>query len=111
MCYIKSVVNRYYKNYVYTSIPTIIINSKIKNIHLPSCNNCIYYQKEISSSSNILNFCKKFGIKDIVSGKINYADASISRNDENMCGLNGKYFITKIYNKIDNYNPLNECEK
>jgi hypothetical protein len=39
-----------------------------------------------------LNRCEKFGTKDIVSDQIDYDFATFSRNDEDKCGKEGKYF-------------------
>jgi hypothetical protein len=57
----------------------------IKNINLPSCNNCIYYIAKTSK-------CSKFGEKDIISGKITYEKATYTRYTENMCGIIGNYY-------------------
>ena len=67
----------------------------IKNINTPACKNCIYYipnKYDIDFTSS-LNKCNKFGHKDIITDKIynDYADSC--RNDENKCGIAGKYFI------------------
>jgi len=65
----------------------------IKNIHLPSCRNCIYYQtKNINPDFSSLNKCEKFGEKDIVNGMIKYEYAESCRKNESKCGKEGKYF-------------------
>lgn len=66
----------------------------IKNINLPSCRNCIYYQtKNLNPDFSSLNKCEKFGEKDIVNGKIKYDYANSCRENESKCGKEGKYYI------------------
>ncbi len=84
-------------------------NNFIKNIALPSCNNCRYFvpNKVILCSDNYndgyeepkteniyyKSTCSKFGFKDLISGEINYEYAVICRSNEKQCGLKGKYYI------------------
>lgn len=65
-------------------------NKNIKNISFPSCKNCIHYKP--FSNNYDLGKCSVFGEKNIISDEIsnNYADKC--RNDENKCGIEGKYF-------------------
>lgn len=66
----------------------------IKNINLPSCRNCIYYQtKNLNPEFSSLNKCEKFGEKDIVNGMIKYDYANSCRENESKCGKEGKYYI------------------
>ena len=66
----------------------------IKNINLPSCKNCIYYQtKNLNPDFSSLNKCEKFGEKDIVNGMIKYDYANSCREKESKCGKEGKYYI------------------
>jgi len=37
--------------------------------------------------------CNKFGEKDIITDKITYKYADSCRNDESLCGKEGKYYI------------------
>jgi hypothetical protein len=67
--------------------------SFVKNIKSPICVNCINFIKP-SILNNDLEYgkCKLFGIKDVVSGKIKYEYASVSRiSNCNDC----KYFTEK----------------
>ena len=65
----------------------------IKNINLPSCRNCIYYQyKNLNPDFSSINKCEKFGEKDIVNGMIKYDYANSCRENESKCGKEGKYF-------------------
>lgn len=65
----------------------------IKNINLPSCKNCIYYQsKNLNPDFSSINKCEKFGEKDIVNGMIKYEYAESCRENESKCGKEGKYF-------------------
>ena len=72
----------------------------IQNQNKPICANCKFF---ISNK----NQCSKFGNMDLVSGKYNYEDANIVRNDENKCGEFAKFFeknhftfITVPYNYL-----------
>jgi len=75
------------------------------------CINCKFFTKH-PLSSNIYGKCKLFPTDDydkldyLVSGKnkFNYRYCSSIRNDENMCGLKGKYYEKKIelFSKIKN---------
>jgi hypothetical protein len=66
----------------------------IKNINLPSCRNCIYYQTtHLNPEFSSLNKCEKFGEKDIVNGMIKYKNAESCRENESKCGKEGKYYI------------------
>ena len=40
----------------------------------------------------LYSFFTKFGEKDIVSNEINYEFANLCRQNEDLCGNNGKYF-------------------
>ena len=72
------------------------VNSEkiIKNINIPSCRNCIHYKPSIHDNDFTSSFvkCEKFGDKDIITDKITYKYADLSRNDESLCGKEGKYF-------------------
>jgi len=76
-------------------VSTKNINNKIiKNIDIPSCKNCVYFKpsyfdKDFSSS---LTKCHKFGTKNIINDEINYDYADSCRNDNNKCGIEGKFF-------------------
>ena len=71
----------------------------IKNMDLPACRNCIYYKPSMTSFDFASPFskCEKFGEKDIISDKITYKYADSCRNDEQMCGKEGKYFKKSPY--------------
>jgi len=72
-----------------------LVNSKqiIKNINVPSCRNCIYYKPPYYSDySTSISKCNKFGTKDVITDTIVYDFADMSRQNENKCGNEGKYF-------------------
>lgn len=71
----------------------------IKNINLPSCRNCIHYSASFYNNdfSSSLNKCTYFGTKNVQSDKVNYDYAENCRNDEEKCGLEGKYFEQNPY--------------
>jgi hypothetical protein len=65
----------------------------IKNINIPSCRNCIHYKPLFYTDfSSGLAKCEFFGKKDIQTDVISYDYATSCREDEEKCGLNGKYF-------------------
>ena len=70
------------------------INKIIKNIHYPSCKNCVFYTPFPKSSSftSSLSKCEKFGEKNIVTDEIIYDYADSCRKDESKCGKDGNYF-------------------
>jgi len=73
-----------------------VINSEkiIKNGHLPSCKNCVYYKPSILNGefTSPYNKCLKFGEKNIITDEITYTYADACRRDENKCGELGIYF-------------------
>ena len=71
----------------------------IKNMDFPACRNCIHYTPSMYSSDFTLPIskCEKFGENDIISDKITYKYADSCRNDEQMCGKEGKYFKKSPY--------------
>ena len=69
-------------------------NQIIKNINIPSCKNCIYfepnsYDKDFTSG---LGKCLKFGEKNIITDVITYKYADLCRKDDTKCGEDGIYF-------------------
>jgi hypothetical protein len=64
----------------------------IKNDNLPICKKCKYFFMNDKSSNIDLGRCSKFGIKDLISGEIQYEYASLSRISNTRCGKKGKYF-------------------
>jgi len=59
----------------------------IKNIDLPICVNCLFYEK-----INKQAVCKKFGEKNVITGNITYVNVINCRTDINACGKKGLYF-------------------
>ena len=66
----------------------------IRNGNIPSCRNCKYYKPEFYADAFVstINKCEKTGTKDIYTDIIEYDYADLSRKDENLCGLKGRYF-------------------
>jgi len=60
----------------------------IKNIMLPTCSECLFYVP----GKIKMGICSKFGQKDLITGKITYANVLVTRFDENTCGPKGVYF-------------------
>ena len=73
-----------------------LVNSEkiIKNINIPSCRNCIHYKPDMYHNDFTSPYvrCEKFGVKDIITDKISYKFADYARNDDALCGKEGKYF-------------------
>lgn len=73
----------------------IVVDSTqiIKNVNVPSCRNCIYYKPPYYSDYSVsFSKCNKFGTKDVITDQIVYDFADMSRQNENKCGNEGKYF-------------------
>jgi hypothetical protein len=66
----------------------------ITNIDTPACKNCVYYKPSVLNSdfTSSLNKCYKFGKKNIITDKVIYDYADMTRQDENKCGNEGKHF-------------------
>ena len=72
---------------------TMIHSSKIENINLPSCKNCVHFIPEnYNSFDSPINKCVKYGKKDIITDEIKYEYADSCRSDEQKCGKNAKDF-------------------
>ena len=71
-----------------------LVDSKlIKNIDLPSCRNCKHFKPQYYNDyTSTLNRCEYFGKKDIISDETIYEFVDSCRQDENKCGIEGKYF-------------------
>lgn len=63
----------------------------IRNAALPICIECMHLVQGLQTTRR----CSKFGEKNVISGKITYASAEISRTVENMCSQKGIYFEKK----------------
>ena len=79
----------------------------IKNINIKSCRNCIHYKPSLYNNdfTSPLAQCEKFGNKNIITDKITYNYADLCRENEELCGRNGKYFTEEknIESKILKY--------
>ena len=66
----------------------------IKNINIPSCRNCKYFQPSIykTNFASSLNKCNKFGRKNIITDEITHDYADSCRSDKSKCGETGTYF-------------------
>ena len=58
------------------------------------CKNCIHYIE--NSNYHFLNKCSKFERFDFITQQFKYDYADLSRENENKCGIVGKYFEEKI---------------
>jgi hypothetical protein len=67
----------------------------IKYIDYPLCKDCIYYYPTNSKIKGASALCKKFGKKNIFDGTIQYERVVNVREDFNMCGEKGNYFVKR----------------
>ncbi len=72
----------------------MFINHKfIKNSEYPICKDCCYYMKDTNfQNDTLLAKCTLFGEQDVISGKITNYYVDKVRNNNKLCGINGKYF-------------------
>jgi hypothetical protein len=74
--------------------------SIIVNNNLPACINCIHYIIKYQSEDPYKSVsyyqkhgkCKLFGKKNLVSGEIEYENAKYCREDDKLCGKDGKKY-------------------
>jgi len=67
----------------------------IKNMDIPICKNCIYFNPtkyDNYETPSPYSECKKFGDKNIISGEISYKSVQNCREQDYLCGEEGKYF-------------------
>jgi len=66
----------------------------IENYEFPECKSCKYFEPRTTDSEFAGQFsrCTKFGKKDKITGEIDYNYADLNRNDENKCGIKGRYY-------------------
>jgi hypothetical protein len=80
----------------------------IQNVKLPACSHCIHHQSNplYNDFANPMNFCTKFGEKNIITNKIMYDTIISCRKDETKCGLLAKHFEEEpeLSWKITKYN-------
>ena len=67
--------------------------SSINNFDKPICINCKFYKPEhFSSFDSTTSKCSFNGNKNLHTGKIEYPYATTCRNDETLCGEEGKLY-------------------
>lgn len=73
-----------------------LVVSHVKKIIYPNCVDCKHFIKAHSflprKTDTSFSRCSMFGTKDVVSGKIMNDYTDWSRQDNNRCGVEGKYF-------------------
>lgn len=72
-----------------------VLRPIIKNVEAAICKNCAYFREPKRPQSILMGKCTKFGEKNIISGTIKYLSAQEIREDEDLCGKRGIYFIIK----------------
>jgi hypothetical protein len=71
----------------------------IRHIDAVICSKCAYFSKH--KHSIILSKCTKFGEKNLISGNIHYPYARDSRENDGLCGEQGRYFTHIPFQKVD----------
>ena len=70
--------------------------TQIKRLNSPECRNCKHFMpKKGALEEYEYGRCSQFGEKDVVTGKIKYKYASVSRILSWECGEKGKYYSPK----------------
>lgn len=77
-------------------------------MNVPACMGCVYFDKYVSLDKYVtqdmwyideklvrLSKCKKFGVKNFVSGEIQYDYAHNCRSSNDMCKPSGIFFSKK----------------
>ena len=74
-------------------------NIVIKNDHVNSCSNCLFFIKPIIRGdpaiqpSTLYGKCKQFSEKNIITGEIENFYALTCRKDKTLCGLEARHFL------------------
>ena len=77
----------------------------IKNEHVTSCSNCLFFIKptfrypEPEIQANLYGRCKQFGEKDIITGEVENLHALTCRKDRTLCGFEAKHFLYNFEQK------------
>ena len=81
-------------NMRFNLIYAFIFNNRfIKNDEYPICINCKHYKKDIKfPNDSLLAKCTLFGEKNILNGEIKNYYVDLVRNNNNQCGLYGRYY-------------------
>ena len=66
----------------------------IKGLYNPICKTCVHFRPNLSDFQYASPYskCAKFGKKHIVSGKMMYEYADMSRDDETKCGQDAREY-------------------
>jgi len=73
---------------------TISKGQFIRNARLPVCFDCLHFIQTTQKTGK----CRKFGEKNIITGKISYIAVEEARATETICSQKGNYFEKKIEN-------------
>lgn len=81
-------------NYIFLlSIIQFVISYNIKNVDMPACKNCKHFESGTNFfESPIYGKCKLYGDKDLITNKISYKFASSARENNDVCGIQGKNY-------------------
>ena len=70
----------------------------IENLNVPICRNCVHFKP--STSGVEYGRCSQFGRKNIVTGDIYIDYADFCRNNESLCGKEGKLFLQETRGRL-----------
>jgi hypothetical protein len=71
-----------------------VLRPIIKNADSVVCKKCVYF-RELKNQNAMFGKCTKFGEKNIITGVIQYRYANDIRNDSDLCGKRGLYYVEK----------------
>lgn len=65
----------------------------IKNEHVTSCSNCLFFITPTDPANLYYGKCKRFGEKNIITGEVENLYALACRKDRTLCGLEARHFL------------------
>jgi hypothetical protein len=70
-----------------------LVEPIIQNMNYPICATCKFYTPDTRESfwNSAFSICKRFGEKNVITGKIVYEGAGICRNTPKKCGQQGRF--------------------
>lgn len=78
-------------NLFYAIYSAMCLTSKIKYMQYPVCKDCAHFLPN-KDRTDEFGKCRLFGDKNIVTGETKYNYADLSRLNNDLCNITGKYF-------------------
>jgi Fe-S-cluster-containing hydrogenase component 2 len=69
-------------------------NTFIKYADNEKCIDCVHCVQVVSKEP--VYVCRKFGVKNLVTGSVSYQEAVKCRNSQYMCSIFGTFFVRKL---------------